>query len=452
MVRRIAFVLMACLPAATLAGDKDQKLSLIELTAQAVRASRLTQAGGAPFHLKAIVSEPGNRDSAYKAEIEEDWVAPDKWRRTIKTPGFTQSLIVNGDKVAEVDSGDYYPFWLRYMVTALFDVVPQEFSPRDLQVDTAALAKLANPMMRDNMQLTGDPASPHIISGACSRWDDKVGVGPAQNTVFSTVCFVDLKLLSALSTPYYNARFEEYEGFKQRQVARRIKVNLEPGKIIEAKVTELRELHQPDEAWFVVQQTTSENDWTHSLRIREPDARNLLLDSPEITWAPVSGGKTSGTLSMVVYIDKSGNVRETRPLNSDNSDSLEQARKAVAQWHFKPQERNGAPVQMETLLTFPFQTTVGGVFPLLSNDQARKLAISKPEASISHPKFAKGTEYAVRIAVNEQGLVTDIEDVNHLDPQLLTAAHAALSLWFFNPYKQNGKPQKFHADIIFHVK
>jgi len=51
-------------------------------------------------------------------------VSPEKWRRSIQSPGFAQTLIVDGDKISEQDTGDYYPFWLRELVTALVDPLP----------------------------------------------------------------------------------------------------------------------------------------------------------------------------------------------------------------------------------------------------------------------------------------------------------------------------------------
>ncbi|HJX84050.1 MAG TPA: energy transducer TonB [Candidatus Angelobacter sp.] len=454
MVRPIAVALLGfLLTSSAFVAGQDKSVSLIELTSRALSLSRLTQAGGTPFHIRAVVSESGNRGSDYAAEIEEDWVAPNKWRRTIKSREFSQIMIVNGDRMSELDTGAYYPFWLRDMVTAIFDVVPEDFTPRDLRVDAASIAEFSSYTMRQNMQLGGGVAGPYSAqSGQCSRWDDKAGAGPTQNSVFSTVCFLDLKQLSAVSTPYYNARFEEYQDFKHKQVARRIRVYLEPGTIIEAKIADLKELHNPDEAMFTAAQPTPERDRVYSIRRSETDARNLLVGSPEIVWAPVRGGKTSGTMSIAVYVDKQGNVRETRPLNSDNPDPQDQARKEIAQWRFRPQQRDGVPVQMETLLTFPFQTRTADRFPLLSNDQARNLATSKPESSFQHTKFAKGTEYAVRITVSERGLVTDVEDINHLDPGLFAAARTALGMWLFRPYMQDGKPQRFSADIVFHVK
>lgn len=430
----IAFCLLAY------GSAKDQSVSLVELVSKAIDSSRLNRSGTPPFHLKASVKDPNTRNSPDAAQIEEDWVAPDKWRRTIKTPDFSQDLIVNGDKVSEVITGDYYPFWLRYAVTAVFDLVPQDFVPRDLPVKAAGNSP------------AGAFGTNRVISADCQRWLDQVGIAPAQNSVFNTVCFANQKQLSALSTPYFNAFYDEYERFGQMEIARLIKINLEPGVVREVKITQLNELRHPNEDWFTIDATAPQKSLTYSMRIREGDARALLLDPTDIVWAPVNGGKTKGALSIVIYVDRNGNVRETRPLNSDNPDAQEQARKVVAGWRFKPFERNGTPIQMETLLTFAFDTTAGQEATLLTNDQARKLALSKPEFSISHPKFPKGTEYAVRIEVSERGTITGIENINHLDPQLFAAAQAALAMWYFQPYKPDGKPQRFTADIVFQVK
>jgi hypothetical protein len=428
----IVILLLTCSACLANAGADDKSRSLSDLTTQALHLSRLNQAGNPPFHLKAVVSAPGNRNSGYKAEIEEDWVAPDKWRRTIKSPGFSQALTVNGDRVAEVNSGDYYPFWLRDTVIAIFDMIPQDLTPDNLPLPMAV----------------NKPAP----AGSCSRWEEKVGLTTPQNNLFSTVCFFDLRLLSAVSVPFYNARFEEYADFKHKEVSRVIKVFLQEGTIIEAKVAQLNELRRTDDTLFMIPQPTLEKERIYSARTGEADARKLLLDSPEIVWSPVRGGKTSGTMTIAVYVDKHGAVRETRPLNADNIYAQDQARKVVSQWHFKPLEQNGGPVQMETLLTFTFQTTTSGAVPVLSDDQARKLAINKPDATFSSTRFAKGMEYAVRIYVNDRGRITNVENVNNLDATLFAGATTALSLWSFRPYMQNGKPQEFQADLTLHVK
>jgi hypothetical protein len=80
-----------------------------EIASQAVEKSKLTLPGSTAFHLKAKIVESTNPDSDYKADVEEYWVSPEKWRRTIQSPGFSQTLIVNGDSISEKDTGDFCP-------------------------------------------------------------------------------------------------------------------------------------------------------------------------------------------------------------------------------------------------------------------------------------------------------------------------------------------------------
>src|SRR5579864_8247048 len=112
---RLLCLVLVSLPAvvpviAQEAGDKV--VSIAQAVENAVQQSKLTHAGGAPFHLKAHITNSGAPKPEYTADVEEYWVSPEKWRRTVQSAGFTQTLIVNGNKVSEKLIGDYYPFWL----------------------------------------------------------------------------------------------------------------------------------------------------------------------------------------------------------------------------------------------------------------------------------------------------------------------------------------------------
>jgi hypothetical protein len=440
----IAVLLTCILKSSASTNDQDKTAALPEVTANAIKLSKITAPGSKPFHLKAVVSEPGNRTSDYKGEIEEYWMAPDRWRRTVKTADFSQTIIVNGDNVYEQSAGAYYPFWLRNIVTALFDLVPDDFTPKsDVQV--------RNPTESERPPLSTIERT--TASGSCSRWDEKVGASPAQNSVFTTICFAgDERLLTALFTPYFHAEFQSYSEFTHKKVARRLVEAPEPGTRIEARVTELSELRKAEESIFSVPRSTPDNARVHSVRIRESDARKVLLNSPEIAWSPVHDGRTSGVLSMMVYVDKDGKVRETWALNSDNPFPQAQARKEVLKWRFKPLEREGVPVQMEVLLTFPFQTAVVDPIPLFSDAEARKMATSKADPKFLQTRFPKGTDFTVRALVDERGHVARVDNPNQLDPGLFNAAQSALALWLFKPYKVKGTPQRFNADITFYVR
>jgi hypothetical protein len=440
-----AIFLLCALTFAASTSDDRGSTPLPKVTARAIELSKVTAPGSAPFHLKAVVSEPGNRNSDYNAEIEEYWAAPDKWRRTIKAAAFSQMLVVNGESAYEQDTGDYYPFWLKNMVTALLDFMPDDFTPR-------SNLTVANPSAQPYVGLSGVERTV-VSDSSCLRWSDKVGTPPAENAVFTTLCFVgEERLMAALFTPYFHAEFKDFRNFKHKQVARQVVANPGPGIRIEARITELSELRQPYESFFSTPQSTPDNARIHSVRVREADARKLLLNSPEIAWNPVRDGKTSGVLSMMVYVDKEGRVRETWPLDSDNPFPQAQARQEIAKWRFKPMERDGAPVQMEALLTLPFLTTVVDPIPLFADAEARKMAITKADPKFLQTSVPKGTDLTVRALVDEHGHVVRVDNPNQLSPGLFNAAESALSMWLFKPYKVKGVVQRFNADITFYVR
>lgn len=76
----------------------------------ALSKSQLTLPGSAPFHIKLSMAETTNPQSERHAQVEEYWLSPEKYRRTIQSPAFSQTLIVNGSAVSETDAGDYYPY------------------------------------------------------------------------------------------------------------------------------------------------------------------------------------------------------------------------------------------------------------------------------------------------------------------------------------------------------
>lgn len=86
--------------------------------AQVVQAW-LTEPGSTPFYLQAVITESG--DPNEHIDIEMSWMAPDKWRRTIRSQEFSQTLIANGDKAFEQDSDDYMPLPIQVLATAIVD-------------------------------------------------------------------------------------------------------------------------------------------------------------------------------------------------------------------------------------------------------------------------------------------------------------------------------------------
>lgn len=413
------------------AGDKV--VSIGQAADHAIQQSKLTLAGGTPFHLKAHIANAGSAKPEYSADVEEYWVSPEKWRRTVQSAGFSQTLIVNGGKVYEKLTGDYYPFWLHDLVTALFDPLPMVDQLR---------------AMRGELEIPEDSAK----SNSCLNMQFKVGVAPAQNSLTYAFCFGGKGgLLQAVLTPGYKAQFADYQPFKKKTVARTIRAEFAPNIILTEKVTELAELSSPDEKLFAIETATHAAEQMKTSQVGEDSARALALNTPPIVWPTVREGKTAGVMSVYVSIDRSGQVREVWPLASNNPELNESAREQVLQWKYKPYS-NGGPSQMEAVLTFVFSTRIESPIPVLNNAEARKLATHVVEAVVPAGKARKGSKFSLRVSVDEAGKMRAVQNQNNVAPALYAAGTAALKQWRFRPYINQGAPDRFYADIRFVVR
>src|SRR5260370_13204848 len=97
---RTALILISLALWAALAASQGRSEAQVE-------QATLIAPGSPPFYLQAVIS--GRGDPNEHVEGEMSWLAPDKWKRTIRSAEFSQTLIVNGDKIFEQDSDDYLP-------------------------------------------------------------------------------------------------------------------------------------------------------------------------------------------------------------------------------------------------------------------------------------------------------------------------------------------------------
>ena len=104
---------------------------------------------------------------------------------------------------------------------------------------------------------------------------------------------------------------------------------------------------------------------------------------------------------------------------------------------------------MEAVLTFAFHTRIENPVPVLGNAEARKLAARTVPPVFAAGKTQKGARFTLRVSVDETGKVQDVLNPNHVAPALWTAGSAALRQWRFRPYLNQGKPDRFYADIAF---
>jgi hypothetical protein len=92
-----------------------------------VNRSALAEPGGVPFYLKAKVQDAKNPDWEYNAEVEEYWVSPSQWRRTIRSKSFSQVRVVNGERQYQQDIGNFFPPDVEMQIDSLVDPIPARY-------------------------------------------------------------------------------------------------------------------------------------------------------------------------------------------------------------------------------------------------------------------------------------------------------------------------------------
>ena len=329
----LAFTLAAAAPAQN---GNDEWL---QMAARAVQQSKLTLPGSMPFHVKAEIIETTNPASDYRAKIEENWISPEKWQRTIASPGFSQTMVVNGDKLLEMDTGDYFPWWLNNLVTAIVDPLPELVMPTHV-----------------------DPQAGQIVPSQVSS----LSTGIRTSSYQWSLCFDPRRILltNIFSTGTgYGAEFKNYKNFGKKQVPRQIVFDPEPGTTIQATITELVELKQTDEQMFSVEQSTPIPDRINHVRIDEDTLRKLSLTSTEIDWPAVENAPVTGGCALYVSADRTGQMREVWPGGCDNGGLEDPLRDIVKKWQLKTPTVNGVPVQVESRLTFAFKTRLKSSAP-----------------------------------------------------------------------------------------
>jgi Gram-negative bacterial TonB protein C-terminal len=407
---------VALLLLCTLAGP--QQTANID-SSPSVEQATLIEAGSFPFHLKAAISEKG--DPTSKAYVEIYWVAPDKWRRTIRSQEFSQTLVVNGSRVFEQDSDDYFPLGLQTLAVAMVDPRPvlQGFRPGD------TLLTKANGASTEDGVVCYSPDR-----RLCSK-------GP-------------YGLREVVGSAGHSVDFTDYRAFHGKRVARLLAYVRGPGDSLNAEVTELSELKDPKERLFSIDQPTVTEKRIRSMFLPEAELRSRSVEAPDIIWPQVLDGATTGNASIYVSLDRSGRVREAIPVRSANERANESACRQIMKWKFKPVMKDGSPVQAEALLTFTLNTRAWGPPSPLNDAEARKLAGNIVEPVIPPGTAPAGTTYTLRAAIDYEGRLIEVIGGGGA-PGLFMPCYRAVQKWQFKPLLQDGEPRPYRAEITFRV-
>lgn len=440
---RVALVILGfALGVSALASDGD-RAPLADVAERAVQQSKLTLPGSKPFHLKAEIVETTNPSSEYQAKVEQYWVSPTQWRRTIETPGFSQTLVVNGDQVSEKDAGDYLPWWLRDLVTAMTDPLPM----------LETLKQIGGPMPKPRGANSNTCADLRRIGGGIFCFEGGHG------------------LLTSAHTIGYSAEFQDFKDFGGKRVARLILIDPEPGTTIQARITELSEFSGGDPGLFAVDNPTPPQEQIKSVTVDEATVRRLASD-PEVAWPAAENPPTTGKCSVYLTADRAGHIREVWPQGCDNAGLQDSLRETIRKWQLKPATERGIPVQIEAVVNFTFETKLINNHPSINAadpnsptstkdvtpaQAARKgpivmppriIQLVKPDCSMNQPCHGIHGDVSVVVNVLVDGTVGDVT-VRSGDPQLFDAATSAAKQCTFQPGTFLGNPTSMNFDLKY---
>ena len=453
LIRRLSAIFL--LTAGICSGQRitESSVPLGNALSRALDQSSLTAPNAKPFHMKVHLFESTNPNSEYRGEIEEYWVSPQQWRRSIDSPEFKQTLIVNGDQVSEQNTGDYYPLWLKSFVTGIFDPVPNADQWNKLD------AKIRQITLPNGQR-----------SDACARMKFKLGSDAVNNDAFASICFDGTGLLKFVGSPGYSMEFHDYKGFAKKMVARRYQDDPESGTELVANVILLEELNKPDAAMFAIGKPTPPEQRLQSVHVGQVTIEQAAGGQLALTWPPVQSGNTAGLLSMYISVDRQGHVREAYPLNSDNAGLEDAARDQILKWKLRPMVAKDVPVQAEAGLAFRFETTLAAnsgrpAAPAVSETPASGGIPSKPvhvspavlqafliyNPAPVYPPEAKQNhiqgEVVLALMVDKTGVTKDIRMLTSPDQALTDSAMAAVSQWRYRPYELNGSPIEVQSTV-----
>lgn len=380
--------------------------------------SRLTDRGGTPFSLQAVLTERG--DPNEHVDVEMFWAGPDKWRRTIKSHEFSQTLIVNGEKIWEQDSGGYMPLAIQVLTTAMIDPQPilDAIRPGDM------VRTKANGMSNESGRICFAPGGKMC---GMSRFG----------------------LTESVGAPGRSVDFTDYHKFKGKRVARLIFYHIDPGDSWQAQVTMLAEFNSHDDSEFAVPAPTPRSQQIRGVVLPEAELRSLAVQPLVIIWPQVlEDNNTRGSTSYYISIDRTGKVREVLPLSVSVERADDSARRQIMRWKFNPATEDGVTVQSEGALHFKFDTRAYGPVAPLTNDEVRRLA-----SDLIEPVFPSGSPSGatctVRIAVDADGQL--IEQVAVEGHEIAQTCMNAIGKWQFHPITEDGEPRPYRAEVTFRV-
>jgi TonB family protein len=398
----------------------------------------LTTPGSHPFHVRMHIHDvTTDSDLATQADIEEFWMSPVLWKRTIITAGLRQTTVVNETGAHVENTGEYFPLWIRGFVTALFDPVPN-------------LASWNQPgaELRSVMLSSGHLSAPCVIQQ--QRFGDN------SQSIQASLCFFGGGELSYVDTADYSMEFNLFAEFHKKHVPYLYMSHQQPGHVMVGKIEKLEDFNKPS-AFFIASPEAQSFDSLASIPLDQSQIKRLISVPPSINWPAVHRGKTDGAVTMFLSMDRTGKIREARVVTSDNRELNQTVLRFFKNQQCKVAASKGNPTQVVGALTVPFSTSSvpGEASPEQSTSLILPAAVQSGHkisgTNPNYPPDAKaqrisGSVY-LQALISKDGTVAKIGVIDSPSPILTKASMDAVRTWKYTPYLLDGVPVSVDTTI-----
>ena len=157
----------------------------------------------------------------------------------------------------------------------------------------------------------------------------------------------------------WDVALHDFAPFHDLQVARRLTAQTQGGPRLTAQVTLLEDLSRSDAEMIRVAKPTPAGQQLRMVVVPEVELRKLALYTPAPHWPEGAEGVRSGTMTMRVVVDRSGQVRSIDNFFSKNPKLQTSAEEQLLRWRFRPYLDHGVPVQVISTLTFAYDPWPG---------------------------------------------------------------------------------------------
>jgi hypothetical protein len=437
---RVALLVLLTCEAASFAQGFERTIQVKQAASQhadfdvalktSLKSSSLTYSGK-PFHALLEIGTPG---SVYSGSVEVWWTNQQTYKLVIKSPEFSEAIIVHGDREQVKTDGGYYPRWLQNFVDALVDPLPMAANFRGRIVSIFSFGR-----------------DPEVRFASVSR-DDRIN-GITDPMTVGSVSFAGPDMLLNSTTMFNSSmHFADWEGFEGKQIARTYETNILDHQKLAGRLTILEKLKKWDPSFFKIDAESPAGESISTAFIPTAQEEGLLEKAPQLEWPSVREGRTDGYMIVFVRTDKTGQVREAAEYSSHNPAVEKFGMEHALDYKFKPLIIDGKAVQFETPLVLHYTSRIENPIPILTVEQMKAQMADCDLSGVPKGPLPSGNILQLQLSIDEHGKYAGMTVRSRGNNEPWDAVCKAVVSCAYKLYYQNGHPTYYKGEVELSAK